>query len=155
MTTRKFLRNDGQFAQVDAGSISISTTTTTAFLTYVTKSTTVDIALGVAGTFVDGPVVSQGSSGVWFATGTITLRDTANIVNFGAKLWDGTTVMASAVGDSAAATGYISVSLSGVIASPSGNIRISATDFNLGTGSMYFNASALSKDCTITAIRIG
>jgi len=46
------------------------------------------------------------------------------------------------------------MALSGFIASPAGNIRISCKDVTATTGKILFNASGNSKDATISAMRI-
>ncbi len=148
MTIRSFLRNDGQFAQVDAGSISISTTTTTAFLTFVTKATTADIAMNSAGSFFDGPAVSQGSSGTWMAGGTVFVKDTTGAANMLIKLWDGTTTMAIVSLTTPAASFQSPVGVFGAISSPAGNLRISVEETTAATGVIGTNSN-------ITAIRIG
>lgn len=113
-----------------------------------------DVALNNTGTFFDGPSMAQGTSGTWFASGTVTLQDTAGGATMLCKLWDGTTVIASAVGSVAAASGRIVVALSGYLASPAGNIRISVEDATSTSGKILFNNSGLSKDSSIFGIRI-
>ncbi len=113
-----------------------------------------DVALST-GAFADGPSVSQGTSGIWYAAGTITINSVTNS-NFTAKLWDGTTVINSALSATANAASRTTISLAGVIASPVGNIKISAQVFTpSGSGSIVFNNTGLSKDSNITAVRIG
>ncbi len=149
----KFLRQDGWFQPVAGADIVTSTATTTGFLTYLTKSTTADIAVASTSVLVDGPVVSQGSSGIWFATGTITITNggVGNTLLY-AQLWDGTNIIDTASGSAITSlTGSLSVS--GIIASPTGNLRISAGSNRATT--MSFNATGASKDCTVTVIRIG
>lgn len=155
MTTRTFLRNDGQFQQVDAGSISISTTTTTGFLTYLTKATTADVLLNNVGTYFDGPSVAQGSSGTWYAFGTVCCVDTVGQAVINIKLWDGVSVFASARSLVAALNDTQAITVAGIIASPAGNIRISANDATSTSGKMIFNGTGLSQDSNITVIRIG
>jgi hypothetical protein len=46
------------------------------------------------------------------------------------------------------------VSLSGYIINPAGNLRISCRDTTSTSGVILFNNSGLSKDSTITAIRV-
>ena len=149
-----FLNATGQFQPVTAAGIVTSTATTTGFLTYLTKSTTADITLTTT-LYVDGPSVAQGSSGIWYASGTITLVDGAAARIFRARLWDGTTIIASAENEATLTSVPIVISLSGVIASPAGNIRISAECGSAGTSNIKFNASGDSADSTVTAIRIG
>lgn len=152
----KFLRQTGEFALINPADVSISTSTTTGLLTYITASTTANISLGSTSAQTDGPSVSQGSSGTWFATGQITLANGGNAnVAYYVRLWDGTTVINQTLYNDQAATAFTSVSLSGVIASPAGNIRLSAQPSLTGNGTIIFNQSGTSKDSTITAIRIG
>ncbi len=152
MASNKFLRNDGWFQQVDSASIVPSTAATgTGFLGSLTNSLSGNVTCGAAG-YTTGPTVNQGSSGVWFASGQITLvSSTVNTQAF-FQLFDGTTTIASASNVLFSGT-QISVSLSGVIASPAGNIRMAVA----GTTNviMNFNVTGLSKDSTLTAIRIG
>ncbi len=145
MTTRTFLRNDGQFAQVDAGSISISTTTTTGFLTYLTKTSTANVSMASSATIVQ---VTQGSSGTWLAMGTVTFNSGGGAPVFVASLWDGTTLIALSVTPQPTSSSA-TVSLSGVISSPAGNIRID------GVNGSATGGQAVSGECNLVTIRIG
>ncbi|HEX8106706.1 MAG TPA: hypothetical protein VF516_03210 [Kofleriaceae bacterium] len=120
----------------------------------ITNSLSGDVSLNNTGTYFDGPSVAQGTTGTWYATGTVTLIDTAGAAAMNVKLWDGTTVIASARTTCGAASNAMSLSLSGFIASPAANIRISVNDATSTSGAIKFNASGNSKDSTITAIRI-
>jgi hypothetical protein len=84
----------------------------------------------------------------------VTLQDTAGAARINAKLWDGTTVIASAQTNTTGATGSAMISLSGYIVSPAGNIRISCQDITSTSGKITFNQSGNSKDATITAFRV-
>lgn len=141
---------------IAANTSSITAINTTLGLlgTHITNSISADVALNNVSNFFDGPVITQGSVGTWFVSGTVTVRDTSNAGNFQARLWDGTTVVASAVSDSAAAGFIMSITLSGFIVAPVGNLRISVRETNVATGSIIFNSTGLSKDSTITAFRI-
>ena len=119
---------------------------------FITNSLGADVALNNTSNYFDGPSVAQGTSGTWFASGTVTVLD-ASLAAFEVKLWDGTTVIASALISQAAGLNG-AVSLSGFITSPAGNIRISVKDQTTTAGNIKFNASGNSKDSTITAIRI-
>lgn len=123
-------------------------------LSSITNSIAGDVALNNTGTYFDGPSVAQGSTGTWFASGTVTVNDTTGSSVFNFKLWDGTTVIASARAVSVGAGTSMAVSLSGFLASPAGNLRISVEDTSNATGHILANASGNSKDSTITAIRI-
>ena len=113
-----------------------------------------DVALNNTGLYFDGPSVAQGTSGTWFASGTVCCIDTAGGATFQYKLWDGTTLIASAK-DNRSSTGlYSVVALSGWIASPAGNIRISVQDASSTSGKIVYNDSGNSKDSTISVIRI-
>ena len=119
----------------------------------ITASLSGNVALNNVASYFDGPSVAQGTVGTWFASGTVTISDTV-AASFSAKLWDGTTVIASAGVNTSGANERITMSLSGFIASPVGNIRISVKDVTSVNGTMYFNDSGNSKDSTITAIRV-
>lgn len=123
-------------------------------LTAITASLAGDVALNSTTQYFDGPTVSQGVGGTWFASGTVTLFDAANASNYLVKLWDGTTVIASTQ-ISASAGLAVTASLSGVFVAPTGDIRISAKDNTQITGLISFNLTGNSKDSTITAERIG
>lgn len=114
-----------------------------------------DVALNNIANYFDGPSVAQGTSGTWYASGTVTCVDTAGLAGFPAKLWDGTTVIASTVGVSPTANAQVSIALSGRILNPAGNIRISVRDNSSVSGKIQFNQSGNSKDSTLTAVRVG
>ena len=123
----------------------------------LTASISGNVALNNTANYFDGPSVAQGTVGTWFVSGTVTVQDaTAGQNLIDAKLWDGTTVIASArvvvVGSN---TNQAPIALSGFIVAPAGNLRISVRDETTTSGLILANASANSKDSTITAIRIG
>lgn len=116
-----------------------------------------DVSCNNTGNYFDGPSVAQGTAGTWFASGTVTVGGAG--VNagdvFNIKMWDGTTVIASTkvTYEGPSGSQNKSASLSGYLASPAGNIRISvnsATRTNL----ILFNASGNSKDSVISVFRI-
>lgn len=123
--------------------------------TALTNSLSGDVALNNTASVFVGPTVSQGTTGTWFATGTVTITDTSGPANFLAILTDGTTVFASAATQNRLANSPVTISLSGFIASPAGNIRISVQDTTSTSGTILFNSTGNSKDSTITAVRIG
>lgn len=122
-------------------------------LSTITASLGGDVALNST-TYTDGPSVAQGTTGTWFVEGTVTFLDTGAARQFSCKLWDGTTVIASAALSTAAANSVGAISLSGRLASPAGNLRISAITGSGTTGKLLFNQSGNSKDCTLTAVRV-
>lgn len=123
-------------------------------LTSVTNSIGADVLLNNIANYFDGPSTAQGTSGTWFASGTVSLRDTGGAAGFFCKLWDGTTVISTSRADSSAANTTVASTLSGVISSPAANIRISCRDPNATTGKMLFNETGSSKDSTLTVVRI-
>ena len=154
MATNKFLRQDGWFQPVDSASIVPTTGATgTGFLGFVTNSTTTNQLIGSTAT--TGPSVSQGSSGTWLASGQVTVEDTGAARTVSATLTDGTNIIDSGVATTGAAGFFACIPLSGVIASPAGNIRITTTVVTTGTAFMIFNQSGSSKDTSVTAVRIG
>lgn len=122
--------------------------------TRVTNSLSGDVALNNTANFFDGPSTAQGTVGTWLASGTVTLLDTGGAAAYVVKLWDGTTIISSGAGFSAVGSST-TISLSGYITSPAGNIRISVKDVTAVTGKIIFNTTGLSKDSTIIATRIG
>jgi parallel beta helix pectate lyase-like protein len=120
--------------------------------TPITNSLGADVALNNTANYFDGPSVAQGTSGTWWAAGTVELLD-GSAATYSCKLWDGTTVMSSSAAGSAAGVA-ITIALSGYIVSPAGNIRISCKDFTTTAGNMKFNTSGTSKDSTVSAVRI-
>jgi len=94
----------------------------------ITNSLGSDVALNNTANYFDGPSVAQGTVGTWFVIGTVTLQDTGIASEFFCKLWDGTTVIASAATENYTNTAYTTVTLSGFIIAPVGNLRISVKD---------------------------
>lgn len=124
---------------------------TCGFVTF-TNSIVSNVALTTA--FADGPSVAQGTSGTWYATGHVTLADTAAVGSFICKLWDGTTVMDSATATGGVTSQNVQIALSGRLASPAANIRISCKDTATTTGLMLASASGLGLDSTVTVLEI-
>ena len=122
--------------------------------TQITASLVADVALSNVGNFFTGPTIAQGTAGTWFASGAVSVQDTAGGALFNVKLWDGTTVIASGTANTSFLGEVIVVSLSGVIASPVGNIRISVQDTVSINGLIKFNISGAGKDATLTAFRV-
>lgn len=130
-------------------------TASSAFMSPITNSLGADVNLNNTGSYFDGPSIAQGTSGTWFVSGTVTVTDSAGAAAFNVKLWDGVTVIASSTFINSAAGKVSPISLSGFITSPVGNLRISVNDETSVNGVIRFNRSGLSKDSTISAIRIG
>ena len=142
--------------QAGANTITLPNATGTIALSYtpITNSLGADVSL-TNGVYVDGPSVAQGTTGTWFASGTVTVRDPSNAnSNYSVKLWDGTTVIASCRVNAPNANGSYIIVLSGYLASPAGNLRISVNATTYSGSSMLYNSSGNSKDCTISAFRI-
>lgn len=132
------------------------TGTSSNLLSPITNSISSNVSLVSTLVYFDGPSVAQGSSGTWFASGHVTVQlVSAGNEIIAAKLWDGTTLMASAAQlvPTAAGGNVRELALSGYIVNPVGNIKISVTNASATTSALmstYSNA----KDCTITAFRI-
>ena len=140
----------GQFLKVNSG----ATAAEWAGMSPITNSLSGDVACNNTSNYFTGPTIAQGTAGTWFASGSVTLIDTAGAADFNVKLWDGTTVIASGRGVVDAANTEIVVHLSGYLAAPAGNIRISVNDATSTSGAILFNGSGNSKDSTLSAIRI-
>lgn len=121
--------------------------------TTLTNTLGADVALNNIANYFAGPTVAQGTSGTWLATGSVTVLDPSLAVFF-AKLWDGTTIIASAA-QWANTNQPFAIHLSGIISAPAGNIRIDVRDSSNTTGAIKFNASGNSKDSTLAVLRIG
>jgi hypothetical protein len=106
-----------------------------------------------AGSYVTGPTISQGATGTWCATGTVTFANGSNTDIYYVKLWDGTTVISSASEETTSSTDIRSITLSGCEASPAGNLNMAVEEVN-HTGTMYANESGAGHDSNITAFRI-
>lgn len=122
----------------------------------ITNSLSGDVALDNTGLYRTGPTVAQGSTGTWFASGTVVYKNASDAGTLSVKLWDGTTVIASAFCNTAglSLTQGVPISLSGYLASPAGNIRISVNDARGTSGFIAFNSSGNSKDSTLSVYRI-
>lgn len=126
------------------------------FPTFTTLTNSLGSNLSVvSSSYTDGPSVSQGSSGTWFATGQVTVQDNTGSANFAILLYDGTTIVNSCLPVTPAATAPVVASLSGIITSPAGNLKLVVKNTTRSTGFILFNQSGGSKDSTISAIRIG
>jgi hypothetical protein len=122
----------------------------------VTNSLGADVNMPVLATYYTGPSVAQGSTGTWYATGTITVSNASAGDVIDVKLWDGTTVISSArvTMTSVGVAFYEAVSLSGYITSPAGNIRMSAAPVTRTDNFIAYDVSGNGKDSTLSAIRI-
>lgn len=120
----------------------------------VTNSLGSDTALNNTANFGNGPTVAQGTTGKWWASGTVSVSSSAGSDAFYAKLWDGTTVIATGASVNPGANNYTTITLAGFISSPAGNIRIDVKDVSTTSGKILFNQTGLSKDSTVSAVRI-
>jgi hypothetical protein len=123
-------------------------------LTTATNSIGADVTMNNIANYFDGPSMAQGTSGTWFASGQIVATSGAVGDDIFCKMWDGTTVIDSAKMTIPVANFRVLIALSGVLASPAANIRISCRSPNNTAGAMQFNGSGNSKDGTISGIRI-
>lgn len=111
------------------------------------------VSMNNTANFFDGPSVAQGGTGTWFASGTVTVYDTAAGALIFCKLWDGTTLIASGGITTNGASSLGVVPLSGPIASPAGNIRISCKDTTSISGKISQN-DAGANSSVVSAFRI-
>jgi len=122
-------------------------------LTTATNALGANVAMNNTANYFDGPSTAQGTSGTWFASGTVSIKDTAAAQVY-CKLWDGTTVVASTVQFMSAGAAPASISLSGIFVSPAANIKISCRDVTTVNGLIVFNETGNSKDSQISVQRI-
>jgi hypothetical protein len=123
-------------------------------LTTATNSLGADVAMNNTSNFFDGPSTAQGTSGTWLATGAVIVTDTSSSAGIQCKLWDGTTTIAGGGVNTQGATANNNIALSGLLASPAANIRISCKDPTSTSGVIKFNVTGTSKDSTLTVVRI-
>lgn len=113
-----------------------------------------NVALNNTSNYFDGPSVSL-VAGTWFVMGTVTVVDTGATAAIYAKLWDGSTVFASAAGYSSNTSRGVAITLSAVVTLvATTTVKISCRDPDAATGSILFNQTGNSKDSHITAVRI-
>ncbi len=147
---------DGQFWESSASASAGGVWKTLLGATILTNSIAADVTCDNTGAYFTGPTVAQGTSGVWYASGTVTVKDTAGASVFDVRLWDGTTIIASCRGFQPNVAGaHVSISLSGTLSTPAGNIRISVNDASSVQGFIVASASGSGKDSTLTVFRIG
>ena len=114
-----------------------------------------NVALNNTASFFDGPSIAQGSTGTWFVSGAVTVQDNAGAATFAAKLWDGTTVIATGGATTSGATTQVTISLSGFLASPAANLRISVIDATSTSGVIVAGVGGAGNHAgTISAMRI-
>lgn len=102
--------------------------------------------------YTDGPSVAQGSTGTWLATGQVAVTGTASD-DIICQIWDGTTTIAAG-SVTMTGTGNVSLHLSGVKASPAGNLRISCENATANRGTMATTNGVTASASTISAVRI-
>lgn len=122
----------------------------------ITNSLSANVALNNTSNYFDGPTVAQGTAGTWFVSGTVTVSPVNAGARTYAKLWDGTTVIASSglTYEGTQVPTVQTVSLSGYITNPTGNLRISVRSLDSTLAEILYDQSGNAKDSTITAFRI-
>jgi hypothetical protein len=124
-------------------------------LSQITNSISSNVSLNNTSNFFDGPSVAQGSTGTWFASGTVSVFDTSASAAFVCKLWDGTTIIASGFGQSTSANNVVAIGLSGYLATPAGNIKISCKDTTSTNGGISASGGGSSANgSTVSAFRV-
>lgn len=157
--TLAFAGTDGSTLNVGTGG-TLGTAAFTAATAYmpsgvqITNSLSGDVNLSNTSNYFDGPSVSQGATGTWFCSGSATVVDTAGGASFSAKLWDGTTVADSGLVGTTSTNQTAIIALSGYLATPAANVRISVKDSSSTSGVIKFNASGNSKDSTLSCFRV-
>ncbi len=151
----KFLRDDGWFQFPTPVDIGISTTTTTALLSFLSNS--LSTSKDCASTGTTGPTVAQGTVGTWFASGNVAVTDTVSSRNFTATLTDGAATIDGSQVLTGAANSVSNMALSGVIANPAGNIRIVVSAGTSGSALILSTSTVLAQTAisTLTVFRIG
>lgn len=123
-------------------------------LSSLTNALSGAVSMVTSGVYVVGPTVAQGTTGTWLATGQVMVTPNAagNLVT--CKLWDGTTIIASAL-NVVASTSGVSIHLAGYLASPAGNLRISCANQSANGGTIAATDGIDGNTAsTISAVRI-
>jgi hypothetical protein len=121
----------------------------------LTTSLGSNVNLNNTGTYFNGPIVAQGTSGTWFFSGQVSVTDGAGSAAFNVRLTDGTTVIASSRAQTSGANVPLSIPVSGFLTSPAASVMIQVQDVTSTSGVMIYDGSGNAKDCTLTALRIG
>lgn len=142
-----------------SGTCTITTTgtcTVAANLSTASNCLGANVSLNNISNYFDGPSMAQGTTGTWWASGTLTLNDTSvSASNFYCKLWDGVSVISSGNAiHNAAANNRTTITLSGFLASPAANIKISCRNVDSTSATIEFNRTGDSKDACIYGMRI-
>ena len=145
---------DGSMLAIGTGgTLGTAAYTTSLQGTQITNALGGNVSLSNTSNYFDGPVVAQGATGTWFVSGTATLTSSGQDIFF-CKLWDGTTVIASSATAMVNVNDATTIALSGYLATPAGNLRISCRDTTSTSGSIVYNSTSLSKDSVISAFRV-
>jgi len=113
-----------------------------------------DVVLNNTGLYFVGPSMAQGTSGTWLVTGYVTVRDTSAAAGFDVALNDGTTNYATGRGATVGSGSSTVITLTAIVTSPAGNLRMSVRDVGSTNGLIQFNATGNNKDSAIYGIRI-
>jgi hypothetical protein len=118
----------------------------------LTNSVASNVAMNITTNYFDGPSVAQGTNGTWMVSGNVTITDGGTTGGV-CKLHDGTTVIDSSGGQVPAASGAVNIHLSGYLASPANNIKISCK-WTSTTAVIAANFTGSAKDGTLSVMRI-
>lgn len=114
-----------------------------------------DVAINNTANYFDGPSQSVVAGvGTYYVSATVSFKNTAAAANLWGKIWDGTSLINSGNLTTGAANFVGSMTLTGVITNPAGNIRFSGKDAGSTASAFIFNASGNSRDCNLTVVRI-
>lgn len=102
-----------------------------------------DVLLNNTANFFTGPIVAHAGTGVMFATGIVSIVDTAGAAVLECKLWDGTTIISSGILITSVAGDIKPFTLSGYMAAPAGALRISCKDSSSVNGKILATYSSL------------
>ena len=96
--------------------------------------------------YLDALIVAQGVSGIWFASGTVSALDaTGPLMCFTNRGMERRLLRQHPLQPEAQIFAQ-AISLSGTLASPVGNIRISCKDIQSANGKIVFNSTGNSND---------
>jgi len=104
------------------------------------------VSLNNISNYFDGPSMTQGTAGTWFASGSVSVSSTDSGWSiFRCKLWDGHTLISQ--GEVSYLNGQMetaTLTLSGSLVSPADNIRVSCRDISGTNGSIISSLGGVS-----------
>lgn len=115
-----------------------------------------DVTLTTAGTYYDGPTVSQGTTGKFFFLAQASCKNSTGSSPFAARVTDGTTVFGnSSIVYNTSAGARVPAIAFGIATNPVADLKLQAADLANNGTKMVFNDSGAGHDSYLLVARIG